>query len=299
MDLAPIAFFTYNRAKHTLISLNSLKNNYLAKSSNLFIYSDGPKNNKQDKKKVDEVRKIISKIKGFKSIKIVKRKNNIGLYNNFVGGITDICRQYGSVIVLEDDNKTSRYFLKYINNGLKLYEHNNKVCSINGWFFPGKNSLDETFFLKGGDTWGWGTWKRAWDQFNPDTKYLIETIKNKKLINQFNLNNAFDFYKMLQKRNNNLNNSHTIVWKASTFLKGMLSLYPSRSFVKNIGFDGSGTHNKNADTTYMYQNLENYHLCLKKIKIEENKNAIKYVEKFYKKKKLLNFIFRIKKKFNF
>ena len=42
------------------------------------------------------------------------------------------------VIVLEDDNKTSKYFLNFINDGLNLYEKDNSVCSINAWFYPKK-----------------------------------------------------------------------------------------------------------------------------------------------------------------
>ena len=177
--LAPIAFFVYNRPEHTKISLRALEKNILAKNSDLIIFSEGAKKNKTDKKKVEKVRNILKEHKGFNSVTIRKREKNYGLYKNFVKGITEVCKKYGSVIVLEDDNLTSKYFLNFINDGLKLYKDEKKICSINGWFFPGKNELENFFFLKGGDTWGWGTWKRAWDQFNPNTKYLLSEIKKK------------------------------------------------------------------------------------------------------------------------
>ena len=47
--------------------------------------------------------------------------------------------------------------------------------------FSGKNNLNETFFVGSADTWGWGTWKRAWDNFNPDTEFLLNEIKRKKI----------------------------------------------------------------------------------------------------------------------
>ena len=152
--LAPIAFFVYNRPKHTKISIEALKKNKLAKESELIIFSDGPKNNNEDIKNVNEVRKIIKEIEGFKQKKIVLNENNCGLYKNFVNGITKICNEYNKVIVLEDDNETSKYFLNFINDGLNLYENDKAICSINGWFYPKKNNLDSYFFLKGGDTWG-------------------------------------------------------------------------------------------------------------------------------------------------
>ncbi len=44
MTLAPIVLFTYNRPWHTRQTVEALKKNYLASESELFIYSDGPKN---------------------------------------------------------------------------------------------------------------------------------------------------------------------------------------------------------------------------------------------------------------
>ncbi len=65
-SIAPIAYFTYNRPNHTKISLDALKKNELAALSEIIIYSDGPKNDKNDKKKVEEVRDILNSLEGFK-----------------------------------------------------------------------------------------------------------------------------------------------------------------------------------------------------------------------------------------
>ena len=42
---APIVIFSYNRLAHLKITISALKKNYLAKSSELIIFSDGPKKN--------------------------------------------------------------------------------------------------------------------------------------------------------------------------------------------------------------------------------------------------------------
>ncbi len=293
---APIAYFVYNRVDKTKLSMQALSLNYLAKDSDIFIFSDGPKDNYEDKKKVDEVREIIKNFRNFKNINFINREENFGLYRNFTDGITQICNKFGRVIVVEDDNLVSKFFLNFINDGLDIYENEKKVCAINGWFFPGSNNLSKTFFLRGGDTWGWGTWKRAWDKFNPNTEYLLNELNRRNLIKEFNLNNNFDFFKMLKKRNENLNESHTIIWKASTFLEGMLSLHPSNSLVKNIGFDGSGTHNKNIDNTHSHSAIEDIKIDVEKKKIEEDIKAVKLIENFYKKKKIENFKNKVFKK---
>jgi len=296
---APIAFFTYNRPDKTLKALTALENNILSNKSELIIFSDGPKKNKKDRIKVLSVSRVLKKFllrNKFKKVRAIYRKKNFGLYNNFTKGITLVCKLYGKIIVVEDDNLVSKYFLNYINEGLNIYKNEEKVCSINAWFVSEKNNLDNTFFLKGGDTWGWGTWKRAWDHFDTNTDYLLKELKRRNLIKKFNLNNSFDYYKMLKKRNLNLNQSHTIIWKASTFLKDMLSLYPSRPMVQNIGFDGSGTHSKLTDEIHQTDNIYNKKILLKKIEIKESSKALKFLENYYKKKKKLLFIRKVYKK---
>ena len=73
-NLAPIAYFTYNRPEHTKISLESLKKNELAKFSQIIVFSDGPKNNQTDKNKVKEVRNILEKLTGFKKKQLLIEK---------------------------------------------------------------------------------------------------------------------------------------------------------------------------------------------------------------------------------
>ena len=144
-DLAPIAYFTYNRPEHTKISLEALKKNELAEFSEIIVFSDGPKNHYDDKNKVKQVRNILKELTGFKKKTIINREINYGLYKNFVEGITQVCNEFNKIIVLEDDNKPSKYFLNFINDGLDLYQNEQTVCSVNGWFYPQKNKDHSSF----------------------------------------------------------------------------------------------------------------------------------------------------------
>jgi hypothetical protein len=47
---------------------------------------------------------------------------------------------------------------------------------------------------------------------------------------------------MLRRQVEGKNNSWAIRWNASLFLNNILSLNVGKSLVRNIGFDGSGTH---------------------------------------------------------
>ena len=62
MSYAPIIIFVYNRADHFIQVYNALAACKEAKESELFIFSDGAKN-EAGKEKVDEVRAAVAAIK--------------------------------------------------------------------------------------------------------------------------------------------------------------------------------------------------------------------------------------------
>ena len=69
---------------------------------------------------------------------------------------------------------------------------------------------------------------------------------------------------IMKEKNKKLNESQAIVWKASTFINKMLSLYPSNSFVQNIGFDPTGTHYTKYDKLHGHNVLSEKKITLKK-----------------------------------
>jgi putative methyltransferase (TIGR04325 family) len=273
---APVVLFAYNRPSHLRQTIEALKKNELASESELFIFSDGGKN-ENDWDKVKEVRKYLQTVSGFKKIKIFESESNKGLANSVIDGVTKIVNQYGNIIVLEDDMITSKYFLRYMNDALELYENNDQAACISGYVYSIKK-LPETFFIKGSDCWGWATWSRAWDIFEPDGVKLLNEIRPKHLEKEFNFNDSYPYVQMLEDQTNKKNDSWAIRWYASVFLKNKLCLYPGGSFVHNIGNDSSGVHcscenRLDADLVRAYNKI-------KKIPAKENEKCRKSFEIF-------------------
>lgn len=240
-NLAPIVLFVYNRPEHTKKTVEALKNNIFANSSNLYIYSDASKN-EEDEKNVTAVKEYLIKITGFKSVTIIERENNCGLANNIIDGVTDLVNKYGRVIVLEDDIVTSKYFLQYMNDALTIYESDKKVMQISGYMYPiDTDSFSETFFLPIISSWGWATWKDRWAFFEKNAAKIVKEFTNDD-INNFNLDNTYDFWQQVLNNKNNFINTWAVFWYAAVFKRDGLVLYPQKSLVKNIGFDGSGVN---------------------------------------------------------
>lgn len=246
MQYAPIALFTYNRPDKTQRVLESLMQNAEAKDSDLFIFSDGPKNEKA----VEGVRQNREYLKSltsnaltsnqFKSISIIEREKNWGLANSLIAGITEVINKYGRVIVVEDDLILSPYFLKFMNDGLEMYKDDDRVSSISAYVFPSENKYPNNFFLHYFLCWGWATWKDSWALLNTDTRYLLREMRFKK--NKFDVGGNAGAYGNLYCAKVGLVDSWWVKIYASWFLANKLTLYPGKSLVSNGGDDGTGTH---------------------------------------------------------
>lgn len=272
---APIAIFCYDRVSHLTRTIESLKANSGSQESDLYIFSDAAKSESKTAH-VSDVRKYIKTIEGFKSIQIVERESNFGLAKSIITGVTQVVQKHGRVIVLEDDMLTSPYFLDYMNSNLDFYQKDENVISIHGYMYPVSKKLPDFFFLKGADCWGWATWKRGWDLFEEDGSKLLEEIERTKRTNEFDFFGSYPYTQMLIDQISGKNNSWAIRWYASAFLKNKLTLYPGKSYIENIGNDGSGTHCSDNDdyTTEVVQSKQEFY----KVTIREDiksKNVIK------------------------
>ncbi len=240
-ELAPIALFAYNRPAHLRETVEALQRNEEAPRSDLFVFCDGARD-PADALRTRQVREYAHSIGGFRSVEIIERESNIGLAESIITGVTRVCGDFGRLIVVEDDLQTSPYFLGYMNDALRMYADDPEVASIHGYWYPGEHGLPETFFLRGASCWGWATWARGWKLFERDGAKLLAQLEARRLADQFDLEGAIAYTRMLKDQIARRNNSWAIRWHASTFLAGGLQLWPGTSLVRNVGFDGSGTH---------------------------------------------------------
>ncbi len=243
MALAPIAIFAYNRPDHFHRMLSALQANPLARESTVCVFSDGPKG-PHDVAAVEAVRSIIRRTGGFARITAREQKENLGLAQSVISGVTDLTAEYGRVIVLEDDLVVAPGFLSFMNHALDRYSEDSLVMQVSGYMFPVRrpSRLRPTFFCRVPTSWGWGTWARAWQRLDLDSGRLLESLSSPDRREAFNVNGAYPYFEHLSLQAEGKLDVWGVRWYASIFAAGGLCLYPSRSLVQNIGMDGSGVH---------------------------------------------------------
>lgn len=239
--LAPIVLFTFKRLDTLVQTIEALQQNSLASESDLIIFSDAARNEK-DEAAVDEVRQYIHSISGFKSIVINEATQNKGLANSIIGGVTEVLEKYDRVIVLEDDLVTSANFLEFMNSSLEFYKNKNKVMSICGFSFPYKSKIeDDVYFLNRFWPWGWATWDDRWENADWEVRDYEQFSQDKKQQKQF-ASLGSDVNAMLEKQMNGKLDSWAIRWTYHIFKNNGLVLFPNKSKISNEGFDEFATN---------------------------------------------------------
>jgi hypothetical protein len=240
MSGAPIALFVYNRPDHAGRVLECLRAAHDIEASHLHVFCDGPRS-EADEAQVAETRRVVRELAP-RGATVVERERNQGLAASIIGGVTQLCEESGRAIVIEDDLILSRNVLRYLNAALHHYRDEDAVMHVAAYMFPVARRLPEAFFYREATCWGWATWARAWQHFEPDPAVIQAHVRERKAISAFNINDTMFFWEMLEKQRLGDIDSWAIRWYGSMFMRGGLSLHPGESLVQNGGFDGTGVH---------------------------------------------------------
>ena len=248
-SLAPIIVFCYNRPWHVEQTLEALSRNELADQSVLYIYCDGPKVDASDEmqQRIAEVRQVVRKRQWCKEVHIVEAMKNKGLANSIIDGVTDVVNRHGKVFVLEDDLVSSPYMLKFVNQALDYYHDYAGVFSISvnrpplsKMQIPEDYDYDVFACLRSFST-GWGTWKDRWNKVDWSMKDFDSNKKNPHMLRALNRKGE-DFVSMMQMQEDGLIDSWAVRFCFAHFKHHAVAILPCKSYVTNIGFDGTGTH---------------------------------------------------------
>lgn len=239
-DFAPIALFVYKRPDHTKKVLDALAKCKESRYSKLYVFSDGPtdESSYEEIKNIKIIRDFIKIENRFLNTELFFSEFNKGCSKSIIDGIDFVIAKHGKIIVLEDDIIVSNAFLAYMNFCLNYFKDEQKIASVNAFSYNIPN-LPKYYFLKGGDCWGWGTWKRGWDLFNPDASKLFEENKNTGLLDKWETGNLVNTLKSAILYPDKI---WDIQWSLSLYLNDKLSIWPGKSYLYNIGYDGTGTN---------------------------------------------------------
>ena len=243
---APIAIFVYKRPLHAARLIDSLLANEPVARSPVYVFCDGART-PDESQQVAETRQVVRERLGSRC-EMIEGEANSGLAASIIGGVTDLTRRYGRVIVLEDDLVLHSGCLAFLNAALRRYADEAGIWHVNAYRYPiGPGAAPVLSRLP--SSWGWATWERAWAGFEPDAAKLERGIRAADLSFRMDFGGRFPYHYMLKDQVRGRIDSWAIRWYASVLVHGGLSVYPNVSQVMNKGMDGTGVH---CNTTSAY-----------------------------------------------
>jgi hypothetical protein len=213
-------------------------------SSPIIIYGDGPKT-AEEIAGVEATRRLARDMLGATAEYHFSDKNQ-GLSRSIIGGVSAVTQRFGRAIVIEDDLLLAPAFLTYMNAALDRYADDHTVFQVSGYMFNVAEFADrrDALFLPFTVSWGWATWKRAWDRFDISATGWEQLLVDTFLRYRFDIDGNYGFSTMLVRQMMERRDSWAVRWYWSFFQNDALTLFPPRTLVRNIGFDGTGSHGR-------------------------------------------------------
>lgn len=239
----PILFLIFNRPDTTEKVFEKIKKQ---KPKYLYVAADGARHDKEgEAEKCIQTREIINKIDWDCELKTLFRDKNLGCKVAVSSAINWFFEHVEEGIILEDDCLPSDSFFSYCEELLEKYRYDSRIMHISG-----ENPLDMAFndksyyFSKISHIWGWATWRRAWQKYDPEFENFDIFIQNNLIKDVFSEKHVQDYWnKIFTRVKEGKINTWDYQWTYALFVNNGLSINPNKNLISNIGFGVEGaTH---------------------------------------------------------
>jgi hypothetical protein len=252
MFKTPVLLIIFNRPNSTKKVFEQIR---VAKPSKLYISADGPRMRvPNDNSNCHEVRQIINLIDWDCELHTQFHEKNLGCSLGPRSAFKWFFSSENEGIIIEDDCVPEPSFFQYCEELLVKYRYNNKIMLISGCNLGYTIRSNESYgFSRIPNMWGWATWKRSEEMID----YEMKEWRNRqgKLFSVYKAfrNSLFDFdlnwFKYWVNKFNLTTNTQELSWWDWQWIyfqtkNRMLSVFPSKNLVTNVGFNENATHTK-------------------------------------------------------
>ena len=239
----PILFLIFNRLDTTKQVFEIIRK---AAPQNLYIASDGPRNDREgESKRVESVREYVLKsIDWDCKVKTLFREKNFGCGKAVSSAITWFFKEEEMGIILEDDCLPSFSFFPYCEELLNKYKEDTRIYHIAG-YNPLINTKESSsyYFTRIQHCWGWASWRRAWNHYNFDITDLNMFQKQKKINHIFKRSiDRYYWSNIFKRMEKHEINTWDHQWTYSILKNNGICINPTKNFISNIGFGADATH---------------------------------------------------------
>lgn len=251
-SFAPVIIPTLNRYEHFKRCLESLEKCSQAEKTNVYVALDYPPSDKyvEGWRKIDLYLAEKEKDNGFGNLIVIRRERNYGVGrpgSNCSVMRQDVSSKYDRYIITEDDNEFSPCFLEYMNQNLEKYKDDDSVFRVCG-YLPFSYEFDTEYSQFIADrhvAWGIGHWTKKEQDYRlyADPAGLRQLFTSKSVQKYFEADKLeiilISLVRISKRKGGSLGD---VVVDAYKVYKNKRCIFPTKSMVRNHGWDGSGLH---------------------------------------------------------
>jgi hypothetical protein len=253
----PILLIIFNRPETTRQVFRAIRQQH---PQRLYIAADGPRpNHPTDAENCRQARDIIHQIDWPCHPKILFHDQNLGCRTAVSTAISWFFEHVEQGIILEDDCLPHPTFFPYCEELLNKYRHDTRIGHISGnSFLP--HALDHAYsynFSAIAHIWGWATWRRVWQHYDPRLPYWHEAQhdanKRRSLFRTLREEIYFTTFIPDALNNNNGLNTWDVQYLYMLRLQHQLSIYPTVNLVTNLGLTAPEVTHASSRTAAKYR----------------------------------------------
>lgn len=239
--MVPVIVIVFNRvilAEKILRCLEEIK------PKKLFVISDGARKTVPgEQEKVEQVRALFDGLSWDCEVYRDYADENMGCDRRVPTGISRAFAYVDRAVILEDDCIPSMDFFYYAEEMLKKYEEDPHVMMIAGSNLMKKyDILDSCCFTARTYTWGWATWKRAWEHYSEDEAEWERIQRDGTLSRTYPLRTRYYVKRELNYYIKRGGCPWDYCWWISCMGAGGLCAVPRVNLITNEGFGADATH---------------------------------------------------------
>lgn len=236
----PVLVTMFNRSDHAERVIAAVAR---VKPKQIFLAVDGPRAEvPSDRAGVEGCRALVSVIDWECEVKTRFREENMGCRGGMIDAVSWFFDHVESGVILEDDCLPHESFFTYASAVFSAFGDDPRLMQLSGYGHV-KNPTGRVYFLPLTSSWGWGTTRRVWREFVRLREGIVEDFeKHPELHASFDLDGSYPYSEMFVRNVQGKVSSWAILFYWFVFRSEGLVAYPPQSLIRNIGFDGTGTH---------------------------------------------------------
>lgn len=247
VDVAVLLLF-FTRTDITLRTFEQIRK---ARPSRLYLYQDGPRKGRQDD--VDNIKECREAVESMIDWECEVHRNyqekNFGCDPSEYISQKWMFETEDKGIIIEDDDVMSVSFFRFCKDLLDKYENDQRVniiCGMNHLGVYEDCPYDYLFVRDGGSIWGWATWKRVIDQWDPEYKFLNDSYAVKCMRDEYGKERTDKFIATCKRHKAAGKEYYESLNGSMGKLFGNMNIVPAKNMTCNIGVSAETTHSVNA-----------------------------------------------------